>query len=54
MTETKPTLNKSAPKEAPKKDKYPPWQGSQNAELGVTYITKNGNLIVTGEDSKNG
>jgi hypothetical protein len=46
---TEKTLNKLEPKkETPIKKEYPTWQGVENAEDGVTYINKNGNLIRRG------
>jgi|TARA_R100001198_G_scaffold81220_1_gene54023 hypothetical protein len=35
-------------KESPKETSYPKWQGIDKAEIGVTYIKDNGNLIKKG------
>ena len=43
------SLNKLEPnKETPKEKSYPKRQGMDKAELGVTYIKDNGNLIKKG------
>jgi hypothetical protein len=45
------TLKKDNPKDAPVKQKeaeYPPWPNYEDAEIGVTYIKANGNLIQKG------
>tara|TARA_R100001463_G_scaffold132440_1_gene193133 strand:- start:4925 stop:5068 length:144 start_codon:yes stop_codon:yes gene_type:complete len=41
--------NDNPKKEAPKKEAYPEWPGTEDAELGVKYKNAKGNIIQKGQ-----
>ena len=51
MTDSKMSLKKDNPKATPtpKKQEYPAWPGTEDAELGVQYMNSKGNIIQKGQ-----